>query len=41
MYAVYDSCGKLVKSGFPNFMQAMNYMMTYGNTGWSVERMCN
>lgn len=35
MYRVYDSCGELVKY-FPTFMEALNYKITFGNSGWYI-----
>lgn len=36
-YKVYDSQGKLVRAGFPNYVQALNYKAIFGNPGWYIK----
>lgn len=36
MYKVYDSWGNFLKR-FPNYKQALQYKLTFGNSGWIIK----
>ena len=36
MYRVYDSLGKLVRTGFSSYIDAMSYKLAFGNDGWFI-----
>lgn len=38
MWNVFDSVGKLVRSGFHSYLDALSYKLTYGNYGWYISR---
>lgn len=38
MYKVFDSLGKLVRAGFPTYIDAMSYKFAFGNCGWYISR---
>lgn len=38
MYSVYDSVGKLVRTGFPTYIAALMYAQTFGNRGWRISK---
>lgn len=35
-YKVYDSIGSLVRGGFSSYQAALEYKLTYGNSGWKI-----
>ncbi len=37
MYRVFDSVGKLVRSGFPTYTDALMYKLSFGNSGWYIK----
>ena len=36
-YKVYDSTGSLVRGGFSSYQAALEYKLTYGNSGWTIK----
>ena len=37
MYRIYDSTGSLVRGGFFSYQAALEYKLTYGNSGWTIK----
>ena len=38
MYRIYDSTGSLVRGGFSSYQAALEYKLTYGNSGWTIKQ---
>lgn len=38
MYKVFDSVGKLVRTGFSTYMDALMYKTAFGNYGWYISK---
>lgn len=36
MFKVFDSCGRLVRSGFHSYQDALNYKTIFGNYNWYI-----
>ena len=37
-FKIFDSLGKLVRAGFPTYIDAMSYKFAFGNSLWYISR---